>query len=351
MTLALDPDRRPFVGGTIASMIDRRLIALSVTLAMACLTAWSGQANNPATAAPRAAAPAVAAAAAPATRDAGTVTGSVVETMNRGGYTYVRLRTGKEDVWIAASEFPVKSGERLTAPLEMPMQNFHSKTLNRDFPVVYFVSQIAREGHALSAATDQPAALPLMGSHQSAPVTPGESMSPSSGGLSMADVWARRTSLAGKPVVIRGKVVKVNNGIMDRNWLHLQDGSGSAADRTNDLTVTTAAVARVGDIVTAAGVLTINKDFSAGYVYDAILEGATVRAKLLLRRSENQRYSGWPAGLPEIPSVVRRYPARPLRSGRSPCSSHVIGLRVQYAGRPLQVNRSWRRHAVDRCKS
>ena len=64
--------------------------------------------------------------------------------------------------------------------------------------------------------------------------------------------------------------------------------------------MTTAAVARVGDIVTAAGVLTINKDFSAGYVYDAILEGATVRAKLLLRRSENQRYSGWPAGLPRF---------------------------------------------------
>lgn len=278
MTLALDPDRRPLVGRIIAFMIDTRLIALPVTLGMACLTACSGQAKPPATAAPRAAAPAVAAAAVPAPSDAGTVTGSVVETMNAGGYTYVRLQTGKEDVWIAASEFPVKSGERLTAPLEMPMQNFHSKALNRDFPVVYFVSQIAREGHALSAANGQPAALPLMGSHQSAPVVPGESISPA-GGLSIADVWATRTSLAGRPVVIRGKVVKVNNGIMDRNWLHLQDGSGSAADRTNDLTVTTAAVARVGDIVTATGVLAINKDFSSGYVYEAILEGATVTAK------------------------------------------------------------------------
>ena len=259
-------------------MIDRRLLALPVALALVGLTACGGQANTQAWAAPRAAAPAVAAAPAPATPGAETVTGSVVETMNAGGYTYVRLQTGKEDVWIAASEFPVKSGERLTAPLEMPMENFHSKTLNRDFPVVYFVSQIAREGQALSAATSQPAAMPLMGNHQPASMAPGESISPAAG-LSIADVWAKRASLAGKPVVIRGKVVKVNNGIMDRNWLHLQDGSGSAADRTNDLTVTTAAVARVGDIVTAAGMLAINKDFSSGYVYDAILEGATVRAK------------------------------------------------------------------------
>jgi len=66
---------------------------------------------------------------------------------------------------------------------------------------------------------------------------------------------------------------------MDRNWLHLQDGSGSAADKTNDLTVTTGASARVGDVVTVSGVLAVNKDFGSGYLYDAILEKATLTAK------------------------------------------------------------------------
>lgn len=214
-----------------------------------------------------------------------TITGQVAESMNSGGYTYVRLQSaGKSDTWIAAPEIAVKVGDRLTAPIEMPMENFHSKTLNRDFPVIYFVSQVAREGETLSPAPAQSGAPAPMGSHQassSAPV-PVEPVAPAPGGLSIADVWAKRTSLAGKPVVVRGKVVKANNGIMDRNWLHLQDGSGSAADRTNDLTVTTAATAaevKVGDIVTVSGVLAAGKDFGAGYAYDAILETAKVTGK------------------------------------------------------------------------
>lgn len=38
----------------------------------------------------------------------------------------------------------------------------------------------------------------------------------------------------GKAVVIQSQVVKVNNGIMGRNWMHLRDGSGvgPAADLT-----------------------------------------------------------------------------------------------------------------------
>ena len=80
--------------------------------------------------------------------------------------------------------------------------------------------------------------------------------------------------------MVRGKVVKVNNQIMDRNWIHLQDGSGSADKGTNDLTVTTAGTAApvaVGDIVTASGVVATAKDFGAGYVYDVILEQSSIR--------------------------------------------------------------------------
>ena len=261
-------------------MTDTRLNASAAVFAIASLTACGGGPGKAQAAAAQPAvtpAPSAAGAAAPTPVSTGTVTGTVAETMNAGGYTYVRLQTGKDDVWIAATEFEVKAGERLTAPLEMAMQNFHSKTLNRDFAVVYFVSQIGRDGQPLSAPA-APRAAPAMSSHQSAE-TPVESIAPAPGGMSIAEVWARRDALAGKPVVIRGKVVKVNIGIMDRNWLHLQDGSGSAADRTNDLTVTTAGEARVGDIVTAAGALAIKKDFGSGYSYDAILEKATLTAK------------------------------------------------------------------------
>jgi hypothetical protein len=211
---------------------------------------------------------------------AGTATGSVAEALNSGGYTYVRLLTGKEEIWIAATEFAPKPGERLTVSLDMPMRNYHSTTLNRDFPLVYFVAEVAREGQSLASPQDATAAPSTTAAHQSAPGTPAppaERIAPAPGGLSIAEIWAKRTSLAGKEVVVRGKVVKVNNGIMDRNWVHLQDGSGSAADRTDDLTVTTALSLKVGDVVTMAGVLAVAKDFGAGYAYDAILEKATVK--------------------------------------------------------------------------
>ncbi len=97
------------------------------------------------------------------------------------------------------------------------------------------------------------------------------------GGLTIAEAWAKRESLSGKTVTVRGTVVKVNNGILGFNWLHVQDGSGKASDGTNDLTVTTDAVVKVGDVVTVTGTLAVKKDFGAGYAYEAILEKATIK--------------------------------------------------------------------------
>jgi hypothetical protein len=269
-------------------MTHSTLVVLPAVLAFAGLAACGGGADRAQAAiAPPTAKPAdtsTATTAPPRVSGGGSVTGTVAETMNGGGYTYVRLQTGKEDVWVAASEFDAKNGDRLTAALDMPMQNFHSRTFNRDFAIIYFVSQISRDGKpvgtaAAAAAAGQRAA-PAMSSHEPAAATPpSEQIAAPAGGLSIAEVWAKRAALAGKTVVIRGKVVKVNNGIMDRNWLHLQDGSGSAADKTNDLTVTTDADARVGDIVTASGVLAVKKDFGSGYAYDGILEKATLTSK------------------------------------------------------------------------
>jgi hypothetical protein len=92
-------------------------------------------------------------------------------------------------------------------------------------------------------------------------------------------IWANLKALDGKTVTVRGKVVKFNAGILGRNWLHIQDGSGKPADGTHDLTVTTDGVAQVGDIVTVTGKVGLNKDFGAGYVYRVIVEGASVSAK------------------------------------------------------------------------
>jgi hypothetical protein len=253
-----------------------------VALALGALSSCSGASGqNPATMAPPASAGAQVQVQAPpaAGLSVDSVTGSVAEAINSGGYTYVRLETGKGDVWFAATQMPVKIGERLVIPLEMPMQNFRSTTLEREFALIYFVSQVAREGQTLATPLAQPGAPDLVGSHTSAPPSVAvERMRAPQGGMSIAEVWAKRTSLAGKAVLVRGKVVKASEGIMDRNWFHLQDGSGSSSDGTNDLTVTTAASVKVGDTVAVSGVLAVKKDFGAGYAYEAILENATLVA-------------------------------------------------------------------------
>ena len=222
----------------------------------------------------------VAAPAAATTSAPGTVSGTIVETMNSGGYTYARLQTGSKDAWIATSELPVKIGERLSATIDMPMENFNSKTLNRVFPLIYFVTDVAREGDAMAARPALAAAPALVGSHDTAPATAApqvlEPMAPAPGGVTIAQIWAERKTLSGKVVVVRGRVVKVNNEIMGSNWFHLQDGTGTAKDGTNDLTFTTNATVKVGDIVTVSGTLATDKDLGAGYAYDAIVEKATV---------------------------------------------------------------------------
>ena len=204
-------------------------------------------------------------------------TGKVAETMDSGGYTYLRLTGAKDDVWVAAPVFDAKVGETVSVSLDMPMQNFESKTLKRTFPLLYFVQEVGRNGQpqAASAAGAPPS---LMNSHgSSAAAAPVEKIAPPAGGLSIADVFAKKATLGGKPVTVRGKVVKFNGGILDRNWLHIQDGSGSADAKNNDLTITTSAEAKVGDVVTLSGIVGLDKDFGAGYAYDVIVEKATLK--------------------------------------------------------------------------
>jgi hypothetical protein len=61
---------------------------------------------------------------------------------------------------------------------------------------------------------------------------------------------------------------------MGMNWLHLRDGTG--IEGRNDLTVTTKAVVKVGQVITASGLLSTDKDFGAGYKFAVIMEEATV---------------------------------------------------------------------------
>jgi len=205
--------------------------------------------------------------------------GKVLETMDAANYTYVRVKTGSGDVWAAAAQFKVAVGDRVVVPLEMPMEKFHSQTLNRDFPLIYFTSSIRREGAAEPPAMAV-AHAPTGGGQAVVNATPAfDPIAPAEGGTTVANVWKNRATLAGKSVTVRGKVVKFNAGIMGKNWVHLQDGSGDPKKKTHDLVATTSELPAVGTVVTVRGSIFKDKDFGSGYAYAAILEKATVAAK------------------------------------------------------------------------
>ncbi|WP_295388054.1 hypothetical protein [uncultured Thiodictyon sp.] len=93
---------------------------------------------------------------------------------------------------------------------------------------------------------------------------------------SVGDLYKDRAALSGKQVTVHGKVAKFNKQIMERNWVHLRDGTGDAADGSNDITVTTQDTAAVNDEVTATGTLVVDMDFGAGYKYPLLIEKATI---------------------------------------------------------------------------
>ncbi len=207
--------------------------------------------------------------------------GKVLETMNSGGYTYVQIDTGSEKIWAATPEFSVQVGDAVVIPEGMPMADFHSPTLNRTFDVVYFVPSISVGGapagaNAGTMGQSQPQMPPGHPPTVTKNVVDFSGITKAQGGITVSELFAGKNDLAGKEVILRGKVVKFMAEIMGKNWIHVQDGTGSQG--TNDLTVTVAphVMAKVGDTILVKGVVTTEKDFGYGYKYDVILEDAQV---------------------------------------------------------------------------
>jgi len=216
------------------------------------------------------------AASAPPAAAAGPVTGEVLEVRDVESYTYLRLKTAQGETWAAVPTAKVQKGAKVTVDNPMVMNNFQSKALNKTFDKIVFGTLAGTAGAA--AQTNKEVAAAHAGVGKPAD-TPDVKVAKASGAnaYTVADVLAKPAAVKDKPVLIRGKVVKYNGGIMGKNWIHLRDGSGSAAANTNDLIVTSTEEAKVGDVITVKGVVRTDKDFGAGYSYKAIVEDATLQ--------------------------------------------------------------------------
>jgi len=209
----------------------------------------------------------------------GAVRGKVLETMNSGGYTYVLIETDRDSIWVAGRQTPVQVGDVVQASDGMAMTDFESKSLNRTFDVVYFSGGLENLS-APALAEDQPGgALPAghAGTDGSVETKTVDINVPEfEPGQNIAYVYANKDALADQQISLRGKVVKYNGGILGTNFIHIQDGSGDAADGSNDLTVTSDATTAVGETVVLTGTIILNKDFGAGYNFPVMMEDASI---------------------------------------------------------------------------
>lgn len=221
-------------------------------------------------------------------QSANTLQGEVLEVVNVESYTYLRLKTASGEAWAAVTTTTLGKGAKVTIANAMPMDNFESKALKRRFDRVYF-GQIAGPGAKMAAGGPPPALQGGMsGGMPGAMHAPGGAAAPAvattpvpkasgADARTVAEVVQGKAGLKDKTVLIRARVVKVNSGIMGKNWLHLQDGSGKAQDGSNDILVTSKDSAAVGDIVTARGVVRTDVTVGPGYAYGVLVEDASVK--------------------------------------------------------------------------
>lgn len=212
---------------------------------------------------------------APAAASGETLTGTVLETMDSGGYTYVRLKTASGETWAAVNQSKVEKGSEVSVASGMTMVDFESPTLKRKFDSIVFGTLVAPGAGASSLPPEMAA------QHAAAAAGPADvgkievKKAEGADGRTVAALHAERAALKGKTVLVRGKVVKFLGGIMGKNWVHLRDGSGSREGKDDDLTVTTAETVEVGAVVVAKGTVGVDRDFGSGYRYAVILEDAT----------------------------------------------------------------------------
>ncbi len=189
----------------------------------------------------------------------------VVEHSNASNYTYIKVEEKDKEYWIAVPQMEVEKGEVLYFTKSMEMKNFHSETLNKTFDSVLFVDDISKTPHSANGKMSHP-------NVQSAKAN--VKIEPLKDGYTIAKLFDEKESLAGKKVKVKGKVVKYNTGIMNRNWIHIQDGT--AGKDGYDLLVTSTNPAQVGQTIIAEGTVSIDKDFGAGYKYSLLIENAEV---------------------------------------------------------------------------
>ncbi len=192
----------------------------------------------------------------------------VIEHMNASNYTYMKVEEKDNEYWIAGNQMEVEDGDILYFTKSMEMKEFHSEALDKTFDKILFVDDLSKTPQSQDGKIMHPN---VESSRENV------SVEPLKDGYTIAKIYDDKSSLVGKKVKVKGEVVKYNEGIMDRNWIHIQDGTGEQGK--HDLVITTMDNVKIGQTIIAEGTLAVDKDFGSGYMYSVIIENAEIKSE------------------------------------------------------------------------
>ncbi len=197
----------------------------------------------------------------------------VTEVVQGSQYSYISVIENATPRWVAVSRQEIQPGEIYTYDNALEMADFHSKELDRTFDRIYFVNNITL---ATGTQTAHPPINHGMTGHndKNAAAKADLNLNKTEAEMTIGNLFENRDEFSGKEIQIRGVVVKVNNDVMGKNWIHIQDGTSS--NGSFDLTVTSQSRVEINSEVVCVGTVVLNKDLGAGYFYDILLEDAVV---------------------------------------------------------------------------
>ena len=230
---------------------------------------------------------------------------TIIESKDVTNYTYLLLEDKTGKVWAAIPKTPVKTGDEIAITNIAVMKNFYSKTLEKTFDLILFAvpsevcpfnesgGEIVSEmPSSMMPGKMPPAKMPSASMpHEAMPAIMGDSAKKSKAvvpkdikvskavgedAYTIEEIYSKKEELSQKTITVRAIVVKFMPLIMEKNWIHIQDGTGSAEKGNNDIAVSTLETAKIGDEVIIKGTLGIDKDFGMSCAFGMLIEEASI---------------------------------------------------------------------------
>lgn len=189
----------------------------------------------------------------------------VIEKLEAGGYVYLKVLEKGNEYWMAVPGRKIEIGATYYYDGGVEMRKFESKTLKRIFDTVIFAEGVREKKNVVKKVKKRSI---------KKEITSTVKVEKAPNGIRIAELFENPKRYQSKQVIIKGQVVKVNNGIMGVNFVHLQDGTKVKGEY--DITITSIDKFKIGDVVTIKGTVILNKDFGAGYIYDVLVENAVI---------------------------------------------------------------------------